>query len=226
MQLPVNASESELEERIIQHLAAAAAMGRARQLARREGQRSRSSQGRPHFLVFSTHPNEASATSAASSIAQRDGSGPPPEVIIAGHSSPFITVGGDSGHLISRPSSVQAEQLMTTASGSSAGAYQHGTSSSNRYLYLSSILVTLPLKVHQVLVLHHNLNLFFSCRSPVQTSPSSQDRAGPSDFQSFSDSLKSRLSALSTRFKELCCLYCLLSIVILETILFSLLLPT
>lgn len=131
MQLPVNASESELEERIIQHLAAAAAMGRARQLARREGQRSRSSQGRPRFLVFSTHPSEASA---ASSLSQREGSSPPHEVITAGSNSPFMTVGGDSAHLIARSSNAQAEQLVATASGSNPGAYQHATSSSNRYV--------------------------------------------------------------------------------------------
>ncbi|EPS73667.1 hypothetical protein M569_01089, partial [Genlisea aurea] len=55
---PVNASESELEERIIQHLAAAAAMDRARQLATREGRSRAASQGgRPHYLVLSTLPN-------------------------------------------------------------------------------------------------------------------------------------------------------------------------
>lgn len=49
---------AEIEERIIQHLAAAAAMGRARHGARREGHRSRSSsQGHPQFMVFSSHPN-------------------------------------------------------------------------------------------------------------------------------------------------------------------------
>ncbi|KAL1544023.1 RING-type E3 ubiquitin transferase [Salvia divinorum] len=165
--LPVNASESELEEHIIQHLAAAAAMGRARQLSRREGQRSRTSQGRPRFLVFSTHPNEASA---ASSLPQREGSSPPPEVIATGSNSPYMTVGDDSAHFIARSSTAQAEQLGTTPSGSSPVAYQHGTSSSNR--------------------------------SPSHTSPNSQERAGPSDFQTFSDSLKSRLSALSTRYKE------------------------
>ncbi|KAI3450787.1 hypothetical protein Pfo_007452 [Paulownia fortunei] len=170
--LPVNASESELEERIIQHLAAAAAMGRARQLARREGQRNRSStQGRPHFLVFSTHPNGASATSSTPSIAQRDGSFLPPAVMIAGPNSPFITVPEDSAQLIAQPSSAQADQLLTTASGPSAAANQHGTSSSNR-------------------------------RSPAQTSPGSQDRAGSSDLQSFSETLKSRFSALSMRYKE------------------------
>ncbi|KAK4440541.1 E3 ubiquitin-protein ligase RHF2A [Sesamum alatum] len=165
--LPVNASESELEERIIQHLAAAAAMGRARQLARREGQRNRSStQGRPRFLVFSTHPNGASTTSAVSSVAQRDGSDPPPAVMIAGPNSPFITIAEDSAQLNAQPSAAQADQLVTTASGSSASRNRHGTSASNR------------------------------------RSPGSQDRAGPSDFQSFSETLKSRLSALSVRYKE------------------------
>ncbi|KAL8029546.1 hypothetical protein ABFX02_14G231400 [Erythranthe guttata] len=168
--LPVSASESELEERIIQHLAAAAAMGRARQLVRRESQRSRpSSQGQPHFLVFSAHPNGAAATSAASSATQRDGSGMPPQLMTAGADAPFITVGGDSAHFVPRPSSAQADQLMSTASGSSAGAHQHGTSSSNR-------------------------------SPPAQTSP--QDRAGPSDFQSFSESVKSRIGTWSTRYKE------------------------
>ncbi|KAL2507399.1 E3 ubiquitin-protein ligase [Forsythia ovata] len=167
--LPVSASDSELEERIIQHLAAAAAMGRARQLGRREGHRSRSStQGRPHFLVFSTNPN---SSSAASSPAQRGGVGPPPAVMIDGPNSPFVTVEEDSAQVTTQPSSAQADQVTTPASGSSAVANQPGTSSSNR-------------------------------RSPAQTSPNSEDRAGPSDLQSFSESLKYRLSSFSTRYKE------------------------
>lgn len=56
--LPVGVNDSELEDRIIQHLAAAAAMGRARHVGRREGSRNRSTgNGRPQFLVFSTDPN-------------------------------------------------------------------------------------------------------------------------------------------------------------------------
>ncbi|CAA7061137.1 unnamed protein product [Microthlaspi erraticum] len=57
--LPVGVDNAEIEERIIQHLAAAAAMGRARHGARREGHRSSrsSSQGHPQFMVFSSHPN-------------------------------------------------------------------------------------------------------------------------------------------------------------------------
>ncbi|XP_059300289.1 E3 ubiquitin-protein ligase RHF2A-like isoform X3 [Lycium ferocissimum] len=92
--LPASATDSELEERIIQHLAAAAAMGRTRHLARREGPR-----------------------------------------------------------------------------GSNAAVNQLGTSSNSR-------------------------------TPPPQSSPNNQDRAGPSDFQSFSESIKSRLSAMSMRYKE------------------------
>jgi E3 ubiquitin-protein ligase RHF len=39
-------------------------------------------------------------------------------------------------------------------------------------------------------------------RSPGQSSPNTQDRAGPSELQSFSESLKTRLNAVSTRYKE------------------------
>jgi len=61
MQLPVGVDNAEIEERIIQHLAAAAAMGRARHGVRREGHRSRSSsQGHQQFMVFSSQPNASS----------------------------------------------------------------------------------------------------------------------------------------------------------------------
>ncbi|XP_071912823.1 E3 ubiquitin-protein ligase RHF2A-like [Coffea arabica] len=168
--LPVSATESELEERIIQHLAAAAAMGRARHIARREGQRSRSSaQGRPHFLVFSTNPNAPPTTAAASPPPLQGVGGNEPAAMIAGSASPLLAIGGDSTQLIP-PTSGQADQVPAPASGSSPVANQH-----------------VPLT---------------NRRSPNQSSPSSQDRAGPSDFQSFSESLKSRFSAMSMRYKE------------------------
>ncbi|KAF3662304.1 E3 ubiquitin-protein ligase RHF2A [Capsicum chacoense] len=178
--LPVSATDSDLEERIIQHLAAAAAMGRARNLARREGQRGRSSaHGRPHFLVFSTNPNApppppatAAATAAAtSSSTQRSGEELIPEVSVSGQDFPIIAVGEGSGQLPSQPSPYQADEFSASESGSSSAVNQPGTLSNNR-------------------------------RIPVQSSPSNQDRAGPSDFQSFSESIKSRLSAMSMRCKE------------------------
>lgn len=64
MQLPAGINEAELQERIIQHLAAAAAMGRTHRIARREGSRSRSSgHSRPQYVVFSGHAPGSSAGS-------------------------------------------------------------------------------------------------------------------------------------------------------------------
>lgn len=128
MQLQISASNSEIQERIIQHLAASAAMGRARQLARIEGRRSRSSaQGHPHFLVFSTHPNGPSATLVAPSANERDGSSTPPLVRIAASNSSLLTIGEDSTQLIPCPSSTE---------GSIGGANKHEISSTNRYVVL------------------------------------------------------------------------------------------
>ncbi|GAY59146.1 hypothetical protein CUMW_192330 [Citrus unshiu] len=130
--LPVGANDAELEERIIQHLAAAAAMGRARHIARRESHRSRaSSQARPQFLVFSTHPNAANDDPVSSSPTH-----------LEGEASPITTVATPS---------------------SPATGGEESTQQSTHLL---------------------------------------QDRAGPSDFQSFSESLKSRFNAVSMRYKE------------------------
>ncbi|KAL9274704.1 E3 ubiquitin-protein ligase RHF2A-like protein [Drosera capensis] len=135
--LPVGVNDAELEERIIQHLAAAAAMGRARHLSRRDGHRRSSAQGRPHFLVFSSHPN--AHTGSPSSISLEGGDG---------ESDPVST------SVTNIPSSSQP-----------------GTPSNYR-------------------------------SSPSQSSPSSHDRAGPSDFQSLSEALRSRFNAVSLRYKE------------------------
>ncbi|XP_019199548.1 PREDICTED: E3 ubiquitin-protein ligase RHF2A-like [Ipomoea nil] len=166
--LPVSSTDSELEERIIQHLAAAAAMGRARHLARRGGQRGRaSSQGHPHFLVFSTNPNPSPTLPAFST--QRTGGEPASPVPVSG-STPPVVVGEGSGQFVALPSSAQMDSI--SGAGLSAGVGQLGTSSNNNR------------------------------GSPSQSSPHNQNRAGPSDFQSFSESIKSRLSAMSMRYKE------------------------
>lgn len=138
MQLPVSATDTELEERIIQHLAAAAAMGRARQIARREGHRNRSSgQGRPHYLVFSTNSNEPSAP-ASSSPSQR-GEGETPAITVGGPTSP-LTMGEESGHPNNPPPSVQSVQ----ASGSRVlPANQRGASSTYRYLQFFNLILFL-----------------------------------------------------------------------------------
>ncbi|KAK7261138.1 hypothetical protein RIF29_27442 [Crotalaria pallida] len=170
--LPVGANDADLEERIIQHIAAAAAMGRARarHIARREGQRNRSSaQGRPQFFVFSTHPN--SPPMAVSSSPIQRGEGEPTPAIAVASLSPTLTAGEESSEPALVPP-IQADQVSASGSGSTALAADHqGSSNSNS-------------------------------RSPNQSSPSSQDRAGPSELQSFSESLKSKLNAVSTRYKE------------------------
>ncbi|KAI4322501.1 hypothetical protein L6164_022190 [Bauhinia variegata] len=169
--LPVGANDSDLEERIIQHLAAAAAMGRAHHISRREGQRNRSSaQGRPHFLVFSTHPNSPPMAPTSSSPTQRGDGEPTPAITVPALPSTPAT-GEESSQATSVPP-VQPEQVSASGSGSTAvAADQHGSSFNNR-------------------------------KSPGQSSPSNQDRAGPSELQSFSESLKSRLNAVSMRCKE------------------------
>ncbi|GLT75764.1 hypothetical protein SLA2020_474630 [Shorea laevis] len=165
--LPVGSNDAELEERIIQHLAAAAAMGRARHIARREGHRNRpSAQARPQFLVFSAHPNSPPAASAP---VQRGEGENHSTIAVSAISSPHSTVGEEPSQLSSSVPSPQVDQISASASGSSVPASNQRGSDS---------------------------------RSPSQPSPSSQDRAGPSDFQSFSETIKSRLNAVSTRYKE------------------------
>ncbi|GMI92282.1 RING-H2 group F2A [Hibiscus trionum] len=161
LHLPVGANEAELEERIMQHLAAAAAMGRARHIARREGPRNRSSaQARPQFLVVSAHPNAAS-TGPLSSSSPIQGEGDP---------APANTVGGESLASVTPIPSAQVDQQSGSASGSSVLLVKDQGNSLNN-------------------------------RSPNQ-SPNSHDRAGPSEFQSFSESLKSKFNAASVRYKE------------------------
>ncbi|GAB4824582.1 E3 ubiquitin-protein ligase rhf2a [Ancistrocladus abbreviatus] len=166
--LPVGVNDAELEERIIQHLAAAAAMGRARHIARREGHRSRSSaQGRPHFLVFSAHPNAHAGPASSASLEGEGGS--TPATSIASPSSPLIVGGEESLH--ASATSLSQSDLISASGTIHSATSQPGTTSHSR-------------------------------RSPSQSSPAHQDRAGPSDLQSFSEALKSRLNAMSMRYKE------------------------
>ncbi|KAL6496367.1 E3 ubiquitin-protein ligase rhf2a [Orobanche gracilis] len=77
--LPVGVNDAELEDRIIQHLAAAAAMGRTQRIARREGRIRSSAHARPQFVVYSPHPNDFSTGSGgdeteAAVLTEDDGS--------------------------------------------------------------------------------------------------------------------------------------------------------
>lgn len=139
MQLPVGANDTELEERIIQHLAAAAAMGR-RQIARREGQRNRSSaQGRPQFLVFSSHPNAPLSGPISSSPTQREGESVS-AIAVATPTTPPTNGGDESSQLIAQLSSdAHADPSSASASGSSfLAANQHGNSLNDRYCHSST----------------------------------------------------------------------------------------
>ncbi|KAG2299986.1 hypothetical protein Bca52824_036458 [Brassica carinata] len=158
--LPAGVDNAELEERIIQHLAAAAAMGRARHGTRREGHRSRSSStqgGHPQFMVFSPHPNAPPPPPS-----------PPPML-----SSPSER--DESGTVTNLPhNATLGEGSLQSNMQPPASSHPHHVSPSNSSIH----------------------------RSPNQSSPSDQDRAGPSELQSFSESLKSRLTSVSTRYKE------------------------
>ncbi|XP_042483281.1 E3 ubiquitin-protein ligase RHF2A-like isoform X2 [Macadamia integrifolia] len=172
--LPVGSNDADLEERIIQHLAAAAAMGRAHHIARREGQRSRASaQGRPQFLVFSSHSNEPTTGPVSASPSQRGADNEQaPAIVATSPSVPLAAVGEEPSGQTPQPSSAQTERSPSPASGSSVSVVnRHGLSFNNR-------------------------------SSGSQSSPVNDDRAGPSDFQSFSESLKSRFNAVSMRYKE------------------------
>ncbi|CAL5431863.1 unnamed protein product [Camellia sinensis] len=162
--LPVGANDAELEERIIQHLAAAAAMGRAHHhIARRDGPRSRSSvHGRPQFVVLSSHPNSPPAY-----LAPVGGESEPATITVASPSVPLA--GGDEPQQHRHQfHSVQTDQFSSSSSGSTMiPGNRQGISVHNR-----------------------------------QTSLPNQDRAGPSDLQSFSESVKSRFNSMSMRYKE------------------------
>ena len=121
MQLPVVGNDAELEERILQHLAAAAAMGRAHHLGRREGHRGRSgSHGRPQFLVFSAHPNSPSAGTISSSSAHVEGDNDSnPVTPRASESSPRAIHIGDAGNQSPGMLTYDAEQDAVVSSGNS-----------------------------------------------------------------------------------------------------------
>ncbi|XP_074289698.1 E3 ubiquitin-protein ligase RHF2A-like [Silene latifolia] len=165
--LPVGVHESELEERIIQQLAAAAAMGRARHFARREGHRGRSSaQGRPQFLVVSSHPGSQAGTVSYPDGGQAETTHASSDAM---PSSPLI-IGGEASQHISSPNHSNQRERVSSSGFSALSSGPHASPSSSG--------------------------------SPNQSSPRSQDRASSSDLQSFSETLKSRLNTMSTRYKE------------------------
>ncbi|KAK6131628.1 hypothetical protein DH2020_034642 [Rehmannia glutinosa] len=105
--LPVGVNDPELEDRIIQHLAAAAAMGRTHRIALTEGSRIRSSaHTRPQFVVISANPNASSTSPVSAPLAPG----------VAETESAATTVTNPSLPLMS--SSVQSNQTSASSSGS------------------------------------------------------------------------------------------------------------
>ncbi|MCE2055433.1 E3 ubiquitin-protein ligase rhf2a [Datura stramonium] len=112
--LTTGMSESELEERIIQHLAAAAAMGRGHHFGQREGSRNRpSSHGRPHLLVFSTHCDPSPTAAVSASVAPAE---PDSGQAIADPSVPVTAVRSGTAQLSPHLSSDQSNQLSASSS--------------------------------------------------------------------------------------------------------------
>ncbi|XP_022744986.1 E3 ubiquitin-protein ligase RHF2A-like isoform X2 [Durio zibethinus] len=167
--LPVGVNDHELEERIIQHLAAAAAMGRAHHAGRREEQRRSSAHSRPHFLVFSAHPGAQHSGPVSTRLTQIAGETEAAAITIASPSTPLSSRGDE----LSQQTSPSASSQNISASGSTVSPVnRRGFSFNNR------------------------------STSGTSSSLPNQERAGPSEFQSFSESLKSRFNAVSLRYKE------------------------
>ncbi|XP_055807446.1 E3 ubiquitin-protein ligase RHF2A-like isoform X2 [Solanum dulcamara] len=169
--LPVDIDDPELEERILQHLAVAASMGRAHHVGRREGTRNRSSTNdRPQLLVFPTHRN-SSPTASVSPYPTGSISDPAATTTV---DSPLPISSGSSESPRQMPhlSSVQSNQLSALSSDSVlTPATTQGISSGDRSSSSSSL-------------------------TPIHR------RAGPSEFQSLSESWKSRFNSLSMKYKE------------------------
>ncbi|XP_049400811.1 E3 ubiquitin-protein ligase RHF2A-like isoform X3 [Solanum stenotomum] len=183
--LPVDIDDPELEERILQHLAVAASMGRAHHVGRREGSRNHSSTNhRPQLLVFPTHHNSSPTTSVSpyptgsiSDPAATTTVDSPLPISSGSSDSPrqmphLSSVQSDSPRQMPHLSSVQSDQLSALSSGSVlTPATTQGISSGDRSSSSSSF-------------------------TPIHR------RAGPSELQSFSESWRSRFSSMSMKYKE------------------------
>lgn len=170
----INSDDPELEDRIMQHLAAAAAMGRARRFTRRETSHDRSSaQGQPQILLFSSHPNvpPLPPTTSVPNYTAAEG-GHSPTVTVASPITPLVAVDEEQSQRPSLPMQVDSDSH-SIRSASMIVQAADGRSSS------------FP---------HRNI--------AGQPSMEYHERSGPSEMQSFSESLKSRFTSMSFRCKE------------------------
>eukprot|EP00253_Pinus_taeda_P013128 PITA_13128 len=155
--VPAYTDDSDFEERIMQHLAAAA-MGRAHHFSRRENLRHRSSsQGHPQFLVFSTHPN-----------------------------APPISPNNIETQDVNIPTFTSLESTTTAMTPTTEEQLQQGPLPSPPGQMDSRTIRNSGIAVQAL----NNRSEPFTPRSRS------------SDFQSFSESFKSRFNAVSSRYKE------------------------
>lgn len=160
--VPVGVDTAELEERIIQHLAAAAAIGRTQCSVRREGSMHHPSTHRPEIAVFPSQPNESSAPG---------GEGIHAIAATGSNASALHAVVNNEGteHM---PSPVRSNQISASSFRSSGMPIsERGTTNDDSNSASRSFLTN-------------------------------QDGGGPSEFQSLSDTWRSRLSCLSMKYKE------------------------
>jgi len=157
-EVPVDADDAEIEERIMQHLAAAAAIRRSHRHARREGRRS----SRAPAAHGHGHPQTQVLFFPSAGEATPGGSGSP---------SPHPRQEHAASSVVSPPplpAVASAEGTDVDSTASADGAVGPDDSVSRR-----------------------------------QSSPVNHDEAGPSaDAQSFSDTIKSRLQSVSTKYKD------------------------
>ncbi|CAN1772532.1 E3 ubiquitin-protein ligase RHF2A [Linum perenne] len=146
--LPVGMTDADIEQRIIQHLAAAsAAMGRTN-VGRRESHRSSRSASSQRHMVLSPHPNGTSSGHSPTSMSR-------------------------VGHRENEPASINVATPVTplTSDQSSSASVRPIRSSNER-------------------------------STSRQSSHPDPDTAGPSDLQSITETLKSRLSSASMRYRD------------------------
>eukprot|EP00252_Welwitschia_mirabilis_P020827 TRINITY_DN5191_c0_g1_i1.p1 TRINITY_DN5191_c0_g1~~TRINITY_DN5191_c0_g1_i1.p1 ORF type:complete len:417 (-),score=89.86 TRINITY_DN5191_c0_g1_i1:391-1641(-) len=160
--VPAYGDDSDLEERIMQHLAAAA-MARPRHVSRRENHRQRSGQGHPQFVLFTTRSN------------------PPP-------TSPNNSESHDGSSRISFASDTVSEEQFHQSPGSSSPLHRSARAFRNAGLFPRT-----PDYRSETNSPRGNTGQQYS---------ENQESSRASELQSFSESLKSRFSAVSARYKE------------------------